>query len=100
PARLLRFYLWQRLLRRRHRNQSVRHAQARQDTHGGDVMRRTFKVFSGLLSYPSAELQAAVPHLAAAIDREALLGQTAHILAALAERLRKRRSAYEAAFRA
>jgi nitrate reductase delta subunit len=161
-------------------------------------MSRTFRVLSGLLSYPSAELQKAVPQLAAAIDRQALLptairrqlevllneiatgdlydlqeryvllfdrtrslslhlfehvhgesrdrgqamidlkalyanggleidapelpdfvplfleflstrpraeayellGQTAHILAALAERLRKRRSAYEAAFRA
>jgi nitrate reductase delta subunit len=36
-------------------------------------MRQTFKVLSELLSYPTAELQAAVPHLAAAIDREALM---------------------------
>src|SRR5215470_18300966 len=69
----MRFHLRQRLLRRCDQNQSVRHAQARQDAHGGDVMRRTFKVLSGLLSYPTAELQAAVPQLAAAIDREALL---------------------------
>ena len=36
-------------------------------------MTRTFKAFSALLSYPTAELQAAVPELAAAIDGEALL---------------------------
>ena len=36
-------------------------------------MRRTFKVLSGLLSYPTAELQAAVPQLTATIDREAPL---------------------------
>lgn len=36
-------------------------------------MTRTFKALSALLSYPSAELQQAVPELAAAIDVEALL---------------------------
>jgi nitrate reductase molybdenum cofactor assembly chaperone NarJ/NarW len=36
-------------------------------------MARTFKVLSALLNYPTAELQAAVPKLAAAIDAEALL---------------------------
>jgi nitrate reductase delta subunit len=36
-------------------------------------MSRTFKALSALLSYPTAELQAAVHELAAAIDREALL---------------------------
>jgi nitrate reductase delta subunit len=36
-------------------------------------MTRTFKALSALLSYPTADLQAAVPELAAAIDREALL---------------------------
>jgi nitrate reductase delta subunit len=36
-------------------------------------MTRTFKVLSALLSYPSAELQAAVPELTAALDREALI---------------------------
>src|SRR5262245_35731977 len=36
-------------------------------------MSRTFKALSALLSYPTAELQEAVPELAAAIDREALL---------------------------
>jgi nitrate reductase delta subunit len=36
-------------------------------------MTRTFKVLSALLSYPTAELQAAVPELTAAIDAEALL---------------------------
>jgi nitrate reductase delta subunit len=33
----------------------------------------TFKVFSALLSYPTAELQKAVPELVAALDGEALL---------------------------
>jgi nitrate reductase delta subunit len=36
-------------------------------------MTRTFKVLSALLSYPSAELQRAVPELTAALDREALV---------------------------
>jgi nitrate reductase delta subunit len=36
-------------------------------------MTRTFKALSALLSYPTADLQAAVPELAAAIDGEALL---------------------------
>ena len=36
-------------------------------------MTRTFKAFSALLSYPTAEMQAAVPELAAAIEGEALL---------------------------
>lgn len=36
-------------------------------------MTRTFKAFSALLSYPSLELQQAMPELTAAIDAEALL---------------------------
>jgi nitrate reductase delta subunit len=36
-------------------------------------MTRSFKAFSALLSYPSAELQQAMPELTAAIDAEALL---------------------------
>jgi nitrate reductase molybdenum cofactor assembly chaperone NarJ/NarW len=36
-------------------------------------MSRTFKVLSALLSYPTEELQAAVPELAAALSREALI---------------------------
>ncbi|MFO1185958.1 MAG: nitrate reductase molybdenum cofactor assembly chaperone [Bauldia sp.] len=36
-------------------------------------MARTFKALSALLSYPSRDLQAAMPELAAAIDGEALL---------------------------
>jgi nitrate reductase molybdenum cofactor assembly chaperone NarJ/NarW len=36
-------------------------------------MTRTFKALSVLLSYPTAELQKAVPEIAAAMDREALL---------------------------
>jgi nitrate reductase delta subunit len=36
-------------------------------------MTQTFKVLSALLSYPTAQLQEAVPELTAAIDREALL---------------------------
>lgn len=36
-------------------------------------MTRTFKALSALLSYPTADLQAAVPELAAAIEGEALL---------------------------
>jgi len=37
------------------------------------MMTRTFKVLAALLSYPSAELQNAVPELASALDEEALL---------------------------
>ena len=36
-------------------------------------MARTFKALSALLTYPTAEMQEAVPELAAAIDQEALL---------------------------
>jgi nitrate reductase delta subunit len=36
-------------------------------------MTRTFKVLSAILSYPTAQLQEAVPELTAAIDQEALL---------------------------
>jgi len=36
-------------------------------------MTRTFKVLSAVLSYPTAQLQAAMPELTAAIDQEALL---------------------------
>ena len=36
-------------------------------------MTRTFKVLSALLTYPTAEMQAALPELAAAIKQEALL---------------------------
>ena len=36
-------------------------------------MTRTFKVLSALLSYPTAQLQEAMPELTAAIGREALL---------------------------
>ena len=36
-------------------------------------MTRTFKALSALLSYPTADMQAAAPELAAAIDAEALL---------------------------
>jgi nitrate reductase delta subunit len=36
-------------------------------------MTRTFKALSVLLTYPTAELQKAVPEIAAAMDREALL---------------------------
>ena len=38
-------------------DQSVRHAQARQDADGGRVMTRTFKVLSALLSYPTEDMQ-------------------------------------------
>jgi nitrate reductase delta subunit len=38
-------------------------------------MRRTLKVLSALLSYPTAELQAAIPQMRAALDREARLPQ-------------------------
>lgn len=40
-------------------------------------MTRTFKVLSALLSYPTAELQQALPELAIAIDSEALLPSAA-----------------------
>jgi nitrate reductase delta subunit len=36
-------------------------------------MTRTFKALSALLTYPTAEMQAALPELAAAIDQEALV---------------------------
>ena len=36
-------------------------------------MTRTFKAFSALLSYPTADMQAAMPEFAEAIDQEALL---------------------------
>jgi nitrate reductase delta subunit len=36
-------------------------------------MRKTLKVLSALLTYPTAELQAAVPEMRAALDREACL---------------------------
>ena len=36
-------------------------------------MTRTFKVLSAILSYPTAQLQEAVPELTAAVDVEALL---------------------------
>lgn len=36
-------------------------------------MTRTFKALSALLTYPTAEMQAALPELAAAIDQEALM---------------------------
>jgi nitrate reductase delta subunit len=36
-------------------------------------MRRTLKVLSALLSYPTAELKAAIPEIRAALDREACL---------------------------
>ena len=36
-------------------------------------MTRTFKVLSAVLSYPTAQLQEAMPELTAAIAREALL---------------------------
>ena len=38
-------------------------------------MRRTLKVLSALLSYPTAELQAAIPEMRAALDQEARLPQ-------------------------
>jgi nitrate reductase delta subunit len=38
-------------------------------------MRRTLKVLSALLTYPTAELQAAIPEMRAALDGEALLPQ-------------------------
>jgi nitrate reductase delta subunit len=38
-------------------------------------MRRTLKVLSALLSYPTAELQAAIPEMRAAVDAEARLPQ-------------------------
>ncbi len=40
-------------------------------------MRRTLKVLSALLSYPTAEMQAAVPELGAALDAEHRLPRTA-----------------------
>ena len=39
-------------------------------------MTRTFKALSALLTYPTAEMQAALPELAAAIDQEALVPAT------------------------
>ena len=36
-------------------------------------MTRTFKVLSAVLSYPTAQLQEAMPELTAAVGREALL---------------------------
>jgi nitrate reductase delta subunit len=36
-------------------------------------MRKTLKVLSALLTYPTAELQAAVPQMRAALDAEARL---------------------------
>ena len=36
-------------------------------------MTRTFKVLSAILSYPTAQLQEAMPELTAAIEGEALL---------------------------
>ena len=39
-----------------------------QDADGGRVMRKTLKVLSALLTYPTAELQAAVPEMRAALD--------------------------------
>jgi nitrate reductase delta subunit len=38
-------------------------------------VKRTLKVFSALLSYPTAELQSAVPEMRTALDAEALLPQ-------------------------
>lgn len=40
-------------------------------------MTRTFKALSLLLGYPTAELQAAIPEIAAALEREALLPRDA-----------------------
>ena len=72
PARLLRLLLRQWLLGRRQRDQPVRRAQARQEPDGGRVMTRTFKVLSALLTYPTAELQAAVGEMQrCARDRKA-----------------------------
>ena len=39
-------------------------------------MTRTFKALSALLTYPTAEMQAALPELAAAIDQDALVPAT------------------------
>ena len=44
-----------------------------QDPDGGRLMTQTLKVLSALLSYPTAELQAAVPEMRAALDAEARL---------------------------
>ena len=38
-------------------------------------MRKTLKVLSALLTYPTAELQAAVPEMRVALDREGCLPQ-------------------------
>ena len=43
---------------------------ASQDSDGGRVMRKTLKVLSALLTYPTAELQAAVAEMRAALDAE------------------------------
>jgi len=40
-------------------------------------MTRTFKALSALLSYPTAELQAAIPEIVTVLDREALLPKDA-----------------------
>src|SRR5581483_10788292 len=50
-------------------------AQESQDADGDRLMRKTLKVLSALLTYPTAELQQAVPEMRAALDGEARLPQ-------------------------
>ena len=53
----------------------VRRAQAQAHTNadGGVLMRATLKILAALLTYPTAELVAAVPEMRAALDAEGLL---------------------------
>src|SRR5581483_4121276 len=51
----------------------VRHAEARQNPDGGCMTTLTFRALSALLTYPTAELQRAMPELVVALDGEALV---------------------------
>src|SRR5205085_6498593 len=73
PARLVRLLVRQRLLGRQHRDQPVRRSQKGEDAHGGDVMTKTFKALSALLSYPTEALRQAARECWEAIESERLL---------------------------
>src|SRR5690606_12383890 len=72
-SRILRLLVRQRMLGRAHGAEPVPHAEKGQDTDGGRMMRETLKTLSALLTYPTAELQAAVPAMRTALDRESVV---------------------------
>jgi hypothetical protein len=68
--RIVRLLVRQRLLGRSHRDRSLRRpAQESPHPDGVHLMRRTLKILSALLAYPTAELQTAVPEMRAALAK-------------------------------